>query len=74
MWQYITLMKRIYLIDCPGVVYDEGDDEAQIVMKVRPHLSVCVSGRGWMFCVLFGLISLSFPLSPHTPPLSTPPS
>lgn len=34
MWQYITLMKRIYLIDCPGIVYDEGDDEAQIVMKV----------------------------------------
>lgn len=33
-WQYITLMKRIYLIDCPGIVYDEGDDEAQIVMKV----------------------------------------
>lgn len=39
MWQYITLMKRIYLIDCPGVVYDEGDDEAQIVMKVRTCLS-----------------------------------
>jgi len=21
-WQYITLMKRIFLIDCPGVVYN----------------------------------------------------
>lgn len=26
-WQYIALMKRIFLIDCPGVVYDVGDDE-----------------------------------------------
>ena len=32
-WQYITLMKRIYLIDCPGVVYDTGDNEAEIVLK-----------------------------------------
>jgi nuclear GTP-binding protein len=26
-WQYITLTKRIFLIDSPGVVYDCGDDE-----------------------------------------------
>ena len=26
-WQYIALMKRIFLIDSPGVVYDTGDDE-----------------------------------------------
>ena len=32
-WQYITLMKRIYLIDCPGVVYDIGDDEVETVLK-----------------------------------------
>jgi len=32
-WQYITLMKRIYLIDCPGVVYDVGDSDADIVLK-----------------------------------------
>ena len=32
-WQYITLMKRIFLIDCPGVVYDVGDSEADIVLK-----------------------------------------
>jgi len=24
-WQYVTLMKRVFLIDCPGVVYDTGD-------------------------------------------------
>ncbi len=26
-WQYITLMRRIFLIDSPGVVHDTGDDE-----------------------------------------------
>lgn len=33
-WQYITLMKRVFLIDCPGVVYNEaGDSEVQTVLK-----------------------------------------
>ncbi|XP_030044565.1 nucleolar GTP-binding protein 2 [Microcaecilia unicolor] len=32
-WQYITLMRRIYLIDCPGVVYPSGDSETDIVLK-----------------------------------------
>ncbi|RXM92910.1 Nucleolar GTP-binding protein 2 [Acipenser ruthenus] len=32
-WQYITLMRRIYLIDCPGVVYPSGDTESDIVLK-----------------------------------------
>lgn len=32
-WQYITLMKRIFLIDCPGVVYPSGDSETDIVLK-----------------------------------------
>ena len=35
-WQYITLMKRVFLIDCPGVVY-AGDpsnaDAAATVLK-----------------------------------------
>ncbi|XP_065205137.1 nucleolar GTP-binding protein 2 [Planococcus citri] len=26
-WQYITLMRRIFLIDCPGVVYDAANVE-----------------------------------------------
>lgn len=26
-------MKRIFLIDCPGVVYDIGDDEVELVLK-----------------------------------------
>jgi len=32
-WQYITLTKRIFLIDCPGVVYHNHDSETDIVLK-----------------------------------------
>jgi nuclear GTP-binding protein len=33
-WQYVSLMKRIYLIDCPGVVpHATTDSEADIVLK-----------------------------------------
>ncbi|KAF8307673.1 NGP1NT-domain-containing protein [Clavulina sp. PMI_390] len=33
-WQYITLMKRIYLIDCPGVVPTSArDSETETVLK-----------------------------------------
>ena len=33
-WQYITLMKRIFLIDCPGVVYHgTKDSESDAVLK-----------------------------------------
>lgn len=33
-WQYVTLMKRIYLIDCPGVVpIATEDDETTTVLK-----------------------------------------
>ncbi|NWU89081.1 NOG2 protein, partial [Upupa epops] len=32
-WQYITLMRRIFLIDCPGVVYPSGDSETDTVLK-----------------------------------------
>lgn len=32
-WQYITLTKRIFLIDCPGVVYQNHDSETDIVLK-----------------------------------------
>jgi nuclear GTP-binding protein len=38
-WQYIALTKRVYLIDCPGVVYDTGDSDQDLVLKgvVRPE-------------------------------------
>ncbi|KAL9322294.1 hypothetical protein ACSQ67_010347 [Phaseolus vulgaris] len=32
-WQYITLTKRIFLIDCPGVVYHNKDSETDVVLK-----------------------------------------
>lgn len=33
-WQYITLMKRIYLIDCPGIVPPSGTDtDTDILLK-----------------------------------------
>ena len=33
-WQYVAMTKRIYLIDCPGVVYtNEGKDEVEVVLK-----------------------------------------
>ena len=32
-WQYITLTKRIYLIDCPGIVHDEYQSETDKVLK-----------------------------------------
>lgn len=32
-WQYITLMRRIYLIDCPGVVYPNGETDTEKVLK-----------------------------------------
>jgi nuclear GTP-binding protein len=32
-WQYITLMRRIFLIDSPGVVRDQSDNEVDTVLK-----------------------------------------
>lgn len=35
-WQYVTLMKRVFLIDCPGVVYARDAatrDDAGMVLK-----------------------------------------
>lgn len=32
-WQYVTLMRKLFLIDCPGVVYNVGDTENEIILK-----------------------------------------
>lgn len=32
-WQYITLMSRIFLIDCPGIVQPSGDSETEVILK-----------------------------------------
>jgi hypothetical protein len=53
-WQYITLMKRIFLIDCPGVVYNKTtDSETDIVLKGVVRVENLVSGweggvGGWL--------------------------
>ncbi len=46
-WQYITLMKRIFLIDCPGVVHaGQADSDTELVLKgvVRVENLVRLSG------------------------------
>ncbi|XP_071807460.1 uncharacterized protein [Asterias amurensis] len=40
-WQYITLMRRIFLIDCPGVVYPSGDTDAEVVLKGVVRVERC---------------------------------
>jgi len=35
-WQYVALTKRIYLIDCPGVVYEGDQTETDKVLKRSP--------------------------------------
>ena len=32
-WQYITLLRNIYLIDCPGIVPPTDDKDSEIVIK-----------------------------------------
>lgn len=33
-WQYISLMNRIYLIDCPGIVQpNSSDSDSALVLK-----------------------------------------
>ena len=32
-WQYVTLMSNIFLIDCPGVVYPTGATPTDMVLK-----------------------------------------
>lgn len=36
-------MRRIFLIDCPGVVYPSGDNEADIVLKGKVNLGSLLS-------------------------------
>ena len=32
-WQYVTLMKSIYLVDCPGTVQPSGNSDEDAVLK-----------------------------------------
>lgn len=52
-WQYITLMKRIFLIDCPGVVYSKvGDTETQSVLKGVVRVENLARARSSCVCNL----------------------
>ena len=51
-WQYITLTKKIFLIDCPGVVYDVGDDEVSRSL-IYPYILLLLFIKWcYRYCVL----------------------
>ena len=50
-WQYITLMKRIFLIDCPGVVYNKTEDsQTDAVLKGVVRVENLVSSSARHYC------------------------
>ncbi len=68
-WQYITLMKRIFLIDCPGVVYNKNDDDqTDIVLKgvvrVENLVRVCIlmCCRACCYLLLTCLLVIDMPV------------
>ena len=58
---FITFMRRIYLIDCPGVVYPTGDSDTDIVLK--GVVSVRVWGGGVCVCVCVYLCVFMYGMS-----------
>lgn len=64
-WQYITLMRRIYLIDCPGVVYPSDDSDTDIVLKGVVGLELFFKNVLLVFnsCILKICICLFFTIS-----------
>uniref|UniRef100_A0A1A9WDT1 Nucleolar GTP-binding protein 2 n=1 Tax=Glossina brevipalpis TaxID=37001 RepID=A0A1A9WDT1_9MUSC len=51
-WQYITLMKRIYLIDCPGVVYPSAETDTEKVLKGVVRVELVTSPEDYVETVL----------------------
>uniref|UniRef100_A0A1B6IAU4 Nucleolar GTP-binding protein 2 n=1 Tax=Homalodisca liturata TaxID=320908 RepID=A0A1B6IAU4_9HEMI len=53
-WQYITLMQRIYLIDCPGVVYSTAQTETDVekVLKGVVRIELCPDPEQYIDAVL----------------------
>ena len=62
-WQYVTLMRKLFLIDCPGVVYNVGDTENEIILKgvVSPKNRDCEnrSTSSIQFLLLFQILGQS---------------
>lgn len=51
-WQYITLMRRIYLIDCPGVVYPSAETDTEKVLKGVVRVELITNPEDYISCVL----------------------
>lgn len=51
-WQYITLMRRIYLIDCPGVVYPSAETDTEKVLKGVVRVELVQDPEDYVFSVL----------------------
>lgn len=51
-WQYITLMKRIFLIDCPGVVYPSAETDTEKVLKGVVRVELVTSPEDYVETVL----------------------
>lgn len=51
-WQYITLMKRIYCIDCPGVVYPSAETDTEKVLKGVVRVELVTSPEDYVETVL----------------------
>lgn len=51
-WQYITLMRRIFLIDCPGVVYPSAETDTEKVLKGVVRVELVTSPEDYVETVL----------------------
>lgn len=51
-WQYITLMRRIYLIDCPGVVYPSAETDTEKVLKGVVRVELITNPEDYISYVL----------------------
>lgn len=51
-WQYITLMKRIFLIDCPGVVYPSAETDTEKVLKGVVRVELITNPEDYIVTVL----------------------
>lgn len=51
-WQYITLMRRIYLIDCPGVVYPSAETDTEKVLRSVVRVELVQNPEDYIASVL----------------------
>ncbi|XP_066585760.1 nucleolar GTP-binding protein 2 isoform X2 [Prorops nasuta] len=51
-WQYITLMRRIYLIDCPGIVYPSAETDTEKVLKGVVRVELVQNPEDYISAVL----------------------